>query len=256
DDVNGVDDVFLNFVNLFFEKHAPISLAVEPGNITQDAHTWLQDVLDHDASRIELVQHGWKHAKYRQGEFDDSRSYEEQYQDLKRGKERMEEMFGPFFFPMLTMPYAIHNRSTIRAADELGFRVFRSRFSEKFHYRLFYKIGSLLRANKIFRYRVSHHLRYMPGTRLFSIDVSMSMVRSYHGPRGLEMFSLEDLQAIFHRVKTHTSAILVLLHHPYHKTPESLGRIGEWIDFLKSVDGVRFTTCQSIFQRYIPDRKH
>ena len=110
-------------LEIFGERHAPLSLAVIPGTLTVDAARLLRETAREPW--LGLHQHGWRHVNHeptgRKCEFGPSRPYAEQYADIARGQARLLEMLGPSSAPVFTPPWNRCTSDTCRALTELGF---------------------------------------------------------------------------------------------------------------------------------------
>jgi predicted deacetylase len=60
----------------------------------------------------------------RKCEFGPSRSYDEQFEDIAKGRAILEQAFPNRFFPAFTPPWNRCTTATFKALDELGFQIF------------------------------------------------------------------------------------------------------------------------------------
>jgi predicted glycosyltransferase len=128
DDIDEDEDSLVRLLDLFLAHGVPLNLAIIP-DLLSDAtvrllHTrelWIPESLG-------LIQHGWRHINHEQEgrkcEFGISRSLADKFNDIARGKSRMEEAFGPRFYPAFTPPWNRCTQDTFGLLDELGFVVF------------------------------------------------------------------------------------------------------------------------------------
>ena len=128
DDIDEDEDSLVRLLDLFLAHGVPLNLAIIP-DLLSDAtvrrlHTrelWIPESLG-------LIQHGWKHINHEQEgrkcEFGISRSLADKFNDIARGKSRLEEAFGPRFYPAFTPPWNRCTQDTFGVLDELGFMVF------------------------------------------------------------------------------------------------------------------------------------
>ena len=128
DDIDEDENSLVRLLDLFLAHGVPLNLAIIP-DLLSDAtvrrlHTrelWIPESLG-------LIQHGWRHINHEQEgrkcEFGISRSLADKFNDIARGKSRMEEAFGPRFYPAFTPPWNRCTQDTFGLLDELGFVVF------------------------------------------------------------------------------------------------------------------------------------
>ncbi len=128
DDIDEDEDTLIRLLDLFLAHGIPLNLAVIPDLLTEATvkrlhmrELWIPESLG-------LIQHGWRHINHEQAgrkcEFGISRSLVDKFTDIARGKTRMEEAFGPRFFPAFTPPWNRCTEDTFGLLDELGFVVF------------------------------------------------------------------------------------------------------------------------------------
>ena len=160
DDVNILDKELIRLTKIFMDRCIPITYAVEPANVTTETINWLKQMKKDIPDLIEIVQHGWDHSWHGKGEFGIGRSYNQQLNDLQRGKEKLENIFGDDFFPMITIPFSVYNRDTIKAADSLHYKVVSGHYNYRISRRLFYFVGHILGKGQLFGRHISIHLNY------------------------------------------------------------------------------------------------
>jgi predicted glycosyltransferase len=128
DDIDEDEESLIRLLDLFLAHGAPLNLAVIPDLLTDatvkrlhQRELWIPESLG-------LIQHGWRHVNHEQEgrkcEFGISRSLAEKFSDIARGKSRLEEAFGPRFYPAFTPPWNRCTQDTFGVLDELGFVVF------------------------------------------------------------------------------------------------------------------------------------
>jgi predicted glycosyltransferase len=127
DDIDEDEETLIRLLDLFLSHGAPLNLAVIP-DLLSDAtvkrlltrELWIPESLG-------LIQHGWRHTNHEQEgrkcEFGISRSLADKFNDIARGKARLEEAFGPRFYPAFTPPWNRCTPDTFGLLDELGFLV-------------------------------------------------------------------------------------------------------------------------------------
>jgi len=256
DDVNVLDDELVAVSRRCTDEGVPITHAVEPANVTDEAARWLLEEQSKLGRLIEIMQHGYDHRLREVGEFGGARPYEDQYADLKRGKEILIEKFGESFLPCLNYPFGPYNQASMRAADRLGFRIVSSHYNHRLSRRVMYAVGHALRRGQILGKHVSWHLDFYPRTGLFSVDMAASFISRYIGEHGSNTCDFHPLGAMKANIEAfipHTPVIGVLLHHRFHHYPESLDLITDTIRHLKTIPDAEFLNIEEIYQRFCPD---
>jgi hypothetical protein len=256
DDINILDEELVAVTRRCTAAGVPITHAVEPANVTDEAATWLLDERAPEPRLVEIMQHGFDHRKRDRGEFGGSRPFAEQKHDLSRGKQILQERFGTAFLPCLNFPFGPYNQASMRAADELGYRIICSHYNSRRSRRLLYAVGHLLRRGQILDRHVSYHLDYYAGTGLFSIDMAVSFIQRYIGDYGSRECIFHSADWIVDRVRQflpHTPVIGLLLHHRFHTSAASLDLISEVIDRLRQLPGAEFLNLAEIYRRHCPD---
>jgi len=252
DDVNVFSKELVELTDIFLSRQIPITHAVEPGNLTKETINWLKEIKRNYPDLIEIVQHGWRHSIHGKGEFGAGRSYEWQFSDLERGKQLLADIFGNDFFPMITIPFGIYNKDTIRAADSLAYKVFTSHYDYRLSRRLFYVLGHALRRGQLFGRHISNHLNYYPGTRLFEVDSSISFAKRYFSPFGneCEMFSSQELIRTFDQYEQLIPVIIFLIHHRYHHKKHDMQLVNVVLDELQKRVNITFVNYANIYGEY------
>ncbi|MCI0664178.1 MAG: hypothetical protein L0220_24230 [Acidobacteria bacterium] len=126
------DDLSLRtMLDLFFRYQIPLNLQIIPGRLTPAGIKAIGRARNEMPDLFELNQHGWMHVNHehsgRKYEFGPSRSFDQQYVDIEKGRKVLEEAFGSAFSPVFTPPWNRCTVETFRALDRLGFQAL-SRF--------------------------------------------------------------------------------------------------------------------------------
>ncbi len=127
DDVDEDEARLRRLLELFLRHETPINLGVIPERLNRAAIELLNDYSGRHSSLLELNQHGWRHVNHepegRKCEFGPHRAYPAQLADIASGQTRMNEAFGPRWFPAFVPPWNRCTAETATALDRLGFRV-------------------------------------------------------------------------------------------------------------------------------------
>jgi hypothetical protein len=127
DDVAEDEETLRRLLQLFLRWETPLNLGVIPGQLTAAGRELLGQSLKVAPDLIKLNQHGWVHLNHeltgRKCEFGPSRTFAEQLADIAQGQARMNEAFGPHWFPAFIPPWNRCTEATCQALDRLGFRL-------------------------------------------------------------------------------------------------------------------------------------
>ncbi len=259
DDVrDNLDQSLVDITDIFIKNEIPITHAVEPANLTPEVVAWLIEVKKSYPELIGIMQHGYDHKvknKHKKGEFGGQRSYEEQYQEIWKGRELMDIYFGDVWFPAFNFPYAPYNRASIRALDDLGYKVLNSHYNIDWKRRIFYFLGHLLGRGLLLNHHVSWNMNKYPGTSMYEISMSISFIKRYiNEETDCELYSYEDLCSQIDRYMLCPYPVGLLLHHRYHTAQDSVVLISRVIDYLES-KGAAAVSMEDIYQRLENENK-
>jgi hypothetical protein len=220
DDVDEDEAPLRRLLSLFLERNTPINLGVIPGRLTAACAEMLAQFAGSAPAPLELNQHGWLHLNHesegRKCEFGPSRTYAEQLADIAQGRERMNEAFGPNWFPVFIPPWNRCTEETHRALDHLGFRALSA------------KLGGAV----------------VTGYRFEEISITLDLYRWNGGARLKPPEEVVDsLIAQLSRQQT----IGVALHHKV-MDERAFSFLGSLLDALESHPAVRFHTFQSLLE--------
>lgn len=125
DDVDKKSKKLVQLIDLFIKHLIPINLAVIPATVTRETVEYLLDTKSKFPDLINIHQHGFQHINYgndKEYEFGEKRSYEQQYQDISRGKDLMNTYFGDSWDKIFTPPHHGFDQNTLRVLNELDFK--------------------------------------------------------------------------------------------------------------------------------------
>lgn len=129
DDINDENIDRLWFLQLFNKIKLPFVLWVEPGNCTKKLVGILKTFKEENP-QIDIVQHWFKHINHsnikKKYEFWDTRSFEQQFDDIKNWFELMKKHFWNLFFEWFIPPFNFYNLDTQKILDKLWFKLISS----------------------------------------------------------------------------------------------------------------------------------
>jgi peptidoglycan/xylan/chitin deacetylase (PgdA/CDA1 family) len=219
DDVRDqLDQSLIDFTNLCIRYKMPIAHAVEPANVTQEVVDWLIEVKKEHPGLIDIIQHGFDHnknGKYHKKEFGGDRTYEDQYADIAKGKEMMQDYFGDHWVPIFTFPYAVYNTQSIQVLKDLRYTGISDVIFFNYKARLKNQIGRLLRKDVINNRKVSFHPKHRPNG-LREASTSFGIIKKYHSENECDHFTMEEMIYRINRATKYTNILGVLFHHRFH----------------------------------------
>ncbi|HEB49921.1 MAG TPA: polysaccharide deacetylase [Desulfobulbus sp.] len=124
DDIGAPDAGFRRLMHLFRRHRMPLCLAVVPAWIDRKRWRQMQEFTVHDPLWC-WHQHGLCHANHqesgRKSEFGSHRSCETIRSDLVRGREHLQAILGPAFFPVFTPPWNRCSLETLQILAREGY---------------------------------------------------------------------------------------------------------------------------------------
>ena len=247
DDVNVMEPGLVETTDLLLERGVPVSHAVEPANLAPETASWL---LAQAADGVEIIQHGYAHARHDVGEFGGNRGAADQEADLRAGLAVMRDTFGDAFFPAMSFPFGAYNEHSIPLLDRLGYPVVSCHWRHQFSRRVYYGLGRMLGKGRWLGRHVSHHLRMYPGTGVREISVAISPIVRYfpgQGPTACRFMGPDSFAEVFRRCRRAVPVVGIVLHHRFHAGARELRLLGEYVDILERED-VAFGTIRGIHE--------
>lgn len=249
DDVrHELDQSLIDLTMLCIEHNVPISHAVEPANVTPEVSEWLIDMKKQYPNLIEIIQHGYNHNLAnpdQKMEFGGNRGYQEQYEDIKKGQEIMNRLFGNLWEPIFTFPYGTFNTQTLKVIDDLGYKAISSKIKFTCKGRLKNSVGRLLQKDVLLGKKINYHPDVRPGYKFREISVSANLIKAYTGESTAEHYTHPEIIEQIKRSNRHTNIIGMLFHHRFHG--DYLKLTADLIGTLKD-EGFSFRTISEITQ--------
>jgi peptidoglycan/xylan/chitin deacetylase (PgdA/CDA1 family) len=115
-------------VGLLLARDFPIALQIVPGWLVEEFVDCVRRLVDVHGPRIELGQHGWRHADQapaaeRAYEFGPTRSRQQQRDDIRRGRDRLAAAFPQQEASVFSPPHDRLDQTTLDLLAELGHRI-------------------------------------------------------------------------------------------------------------------------------------
>lgn len=127
DDVGWEDTRLFELLDLFAEFNLPLDLAAIPAAISPRTAARLQTLVERNPGKLSIHQHGYAHLNHEQTgrkcEFGETRSRDLQQADIKAGKDRLNDLFGPMAEPIFTPPWNRCTADTAACLRDSGFKL-------------------------------------------------------------------------------------------------------------------------------------
>ena len=219
DDVDLDEDSLRRLIDLFAELRMPLSLAIVPGLLTDEAGVYLRNAQGQAPGILELHQHGWMHKNHETSgpaaEFGPGRSFDQQLADIAAGQHRLQDVFQDAWYPAFTPPWHACTKDTMRALLALGFEAFSSSVNQ---------VQSLAEEDGLCKVPITLALEFE--------------FQSPARPRGETAIQLFEQMVDHHFVG-------LLLHHKVMQ-PESFALLKSLLARLVGHEGIRFATLRSL----------
>ena len=125
DDIAVPGAKFFRMMELFSNYRIPLSLAVVPAWLTTQRWNALRSSGRGFGSLWCWHQHGWRHMNHehagRSQEFGPARHQADIKDDLLKGRSRLENIIGEYFYPVFTPPWNRCNLKTLELVKDCGF---------------------------------------------------------------------------------------------------------------------------------------
>lgn len=126
DDAGWCGERLRMLLDQFAALAVPLDLAIIPDAMDMPLAVDLVHRAERSAGCLGLHQHGYSHVNHeasgRKCEFGPSRTREQQFEDLERGKQILQEHLGAWFDPIFTPPWNRCTDATVACLKDLGFR--------------------------------------------------------------------------------------------------------------------------------------
>ena len=220
DDIRNVlDQSLIDLTMLCVENYVPISHAVEPANLSQEVAEWLINIKKRFPDYVEIIQHGYNHNlanPHKKMEFGGKRDYQDQYNDILKGKEIMDRTFGSLWEPIFTFPYGTYNKYTLTALDQLEYKAISSKIKFDFKGRIKNTTGKFFGQDVLFGKRINYHPDIRKGYKFREISVSVNLIKKYTGETIADHYSEQELLDQINLASRYSKIIGVLFHHRFH----------------------------------------
>lgn len=243
-----LDQSLIDLTMLCIDHKVPISHAVEPFNVSPEVTEWLISMKTQFPRLVGIIQHGYDHNlenPEQKMEFGGERCFQDQYDDIKKGKEIMDHAFGRLWDPIFTFPYGTFNTDTLKAIDDLGYIAISSKIKFNFKGRLKNSLGRLMGQDILLGKKINYHPDVRHGYKFREISISANLIKRYTDETTAEHYTHGEIMEQIRTSGHHTNIIGVLFHHRFHQ--DYLKLTADLIVTLKD-KGYSFCTIREIIQ--------
>ncbi len=129
DDAGVLSEEFLLFHQMVRDLSVPVVYAVVPSWVDKRSAAFFLSEKKSAGSSFDLVQHGWAHINYadkndNKYEFGPRRTYQQQEEDIGRGKDLLRELFGEHCVPAFVPPFHGFDSNTVGVIEAAAFKIF------------------------------------------------------------------------------------------------------------------------------------
>lgn len=228
DDVrDSLDKELVDLTNICIKNNVPISHAVEPANVGVEVVEWLKKIKSEHPEKIEIIQHGYDHNKNNPNqkyEFGHKRTYIDQLNSIREGKNIMNFHFGSLWTPVFTFPYGTFNAETLKALQREEYKAISSKIEFTAVNQLKNFIGKSLKMDFILGKKINYHPKMRRNYGLQELSVSANLIKSYQNSNSATHYSIEEVEQQVYNASRYTNVVGILFHHRFHT------------DYIKSVE--------------------
>ena len=127
DDIDEDEETLRHLLDIALSRNTPINLQIIPEKFTEAGVRVLKNFNRVNPDLVSINQHGYTHLNHekkgRKCEFGPSRNFQEQFDDISKGKAILESIFPMRFFPVFTPPWNRCTPDTFKVLEELGFHL-------------------------------------------------------------------------------------------------------------------------------------
>ncbi len=220
DDIDEDEETLRHLLDITLSRHAPMNLQIIPEKLTSAGIRLLKDFNRVNPDLVSLNQHGYSHQNHeiegRKCEFGPDRNFQEQMEDISKGKAILEATFPMRFYPVFTPPWNRCTSDTFKILDELGFHIF------------------------------SKDLGKEPITGYAFTEISTTL-DLYTWKGGARMKAPEDIVALLLHQMEELPLIGILLHHKVMNA-EAFSFFDQLLNELTRCPSIEFHTFQTLMQ--------
>jgi len=245
DDVGELTIELISLTEIFIKENVPLNLEVVPKELSNETIIWLKELKEKYPNSIQIDQHGWSHVPYickevksSTGEFGKCRSYEEEYEDILKGKNKLIQEFGSDFSLVFTPPLNDFDEDTLASLQNLGFNIISGYRSPKFDRIVLDYIGIILKKDRLFGRIISYHGKEYNKYNITELSVCIDL---YH------VLTKDEFIKEFKSCEKRDNIIGIMIHHWAFDNKEKLDMLHEAIKELKNNKNIEFKTFDQIY---------
>lgn len=246
DDVGELTAALRYFVECFVSHRIPVSYQIIPSRLTPDCASYLLDVWSRNQELVAFGQHGLHHRMTLRGrelrrEFGPERSYADQRAAISEGLAILRERLGDEApIQVFTPPQHKFDRNTVRAASQVGYRIFSVSSYPTLHHQLAYAMGRALGWSSFAHHGVSYHGGRRPEADLEEVSIAIDV----DDGRRLKRSGAEIAAKLL--ATSNASSVGLMFHHALYEGRAGEATLAEIADRLAEIGAERFVPLASL----------
>ena len=243
-----VDDVciysknLMKLTDIFVGNKIPASYQVIPKLLESRTVTYLNE--DEIKKYIsDIGQHGYQHQSWGFGEFNCSRSYEEQRYDITLGLEIIRTNFADTWNGVFSFPWGQFDKNTLKVLSENNFKVYSKQFRTDVLSTAAYPVLRLTKKEHFRKHNISYHKLERYNLRELSICIDFNKEYKFNTFKTYNQIIKE-----YEKAKKVTNYIGFLLHPNHIDSNKGMEVIEKVIKYLKQSKSIQFATISDIAQ--------
>jgi hypothetical protein len=241
DDVGDLTDALRGFAETFAAQAIPVSYQIIPARLTPECADFLLSLRRAHPDLVEFGQHGLHHRMVVNGrelkrEFGPERSFADQRAAIAEGLVLLRGALGDDIpIEVFTPPQHKFNRDTVRAAADVGHRVFSASAYATPHHQLAYALARALGLSSVRHQGISYH----PGRRPEADIVEMSIGIDVDDGRAIKRSS-GDLGREVDVLARNRPDVGLMFHHDLYADASSRSELAKMVGVLAERGCERF----------------
>lgn len=240
DDVGVFSNNLVTLTDIFVNHSIPASYQVIPKQLENETVDYLnKDEIKKYIS--DIGQHGYQHRNWKKGEFNSSRSYEEQWNDITQGLEIIRTNFSDTWKGVFSFPWGQFDKNTLKVLQNNDYKACSKQFGTDLISTLAYKVLRLTKKEHFKGHNISYHTYKRFNLRELSICIDFN--KDYQDNK---FKTCDQIISEYEKARTVTNYIGFLLHPNHIDANGGMETIEQVIKYLKQNKDDKFATISDI----------